>query len=716
MAATSQSLHLEPAEVKTPGKLLFGDSRKPLAEVLLEMNAVTPSRMLKAVQLRTTLKIDLARILRSHNWVTEDQLIQALAVQWSCQIVDLKAEPPDTRLIDRFGVELCLEHGMLPWRQFGDSIIVATSRPDDFAALCDRLPKKTGPWIIALATEASIHAALLAARRTALARRAERKVPDQESCRSLDLGTFKKVALGFGVGMAFLMVVSPVLAFLPVFAWGLLTLVLCTSLKIIATLSEFRGTGKPLPSAAHPTQPNRIPPVISLLVPLFQEDDIAPRLVSRLGRLNYPKTLLDVLLIVEEDDIRTREALSRSGLPPWMRTVIVPPGPIRTKPRALNYALNFCRGSIVGVYDAEDAPDPDQLLTVVRHFDRSGPQVACLQGILDYYNANHNWLTRCFTVEYATWFRVVLPGIARLGLVVPLGGTTLFFRKSVLQSLGGWDAHNVTEDADLGLRLARHGYETALIPTVTHEEPNARTLPWIRQRSRWLKGYAITWAVHMRDPRRLWRDLGPRRFLGVQIMFLGSVSQYLLAPILWSFWGMMFGFWHPLTHVMSRPAAIILGSLFLLSEVVNVVVGVWAVRLPTHRHLAKWVPTMHVYFPLGALASYKALWEVIAKPFFWDKTKHGVIDTFDKTANVAPTTAPASADKQTPLTLKEPMQTSGTPEPASTARGRKPSIWSRPDPFAEVNLSPVPARAQRSQIALSARRTGIELEPRLEGL
>ena len=145
--------------------------------------------------------------------------------------------------------------------------------------------------------------------------------------------------------------------------------------------------------------------------------------------------------------------------------------------------------------------------------------MVCLQGILDYYNPRTNWLARCFTIEYAAWFRAMLPGLARLGFGVPLGGTTLFFRRDKLEELGGWDAHNVTEDADLGLRLARHGYKTELIDTVTQEEANCRALPWVKQRSRWLKGYAMTWAVHMRDPRRLWRELGPRGFIGVQPTF-----------------------------------------------------------------------------------------------------------------------------------------------------------------------------------------------------
>jgi len=216
--------------------------------------------------------------------------------------------------------------------------------------------------------------------------------------------------------------------------------------------------------------------------------------------------------VLEDNDTTTRKALCRTSLLTWMRSIVVPEGTLRTKPRALNYALDFARGSIVGVYDAEDSPDPNQLRIVAATFANAGPQVVCLQGILDYYNSGANWLTRCFTIEYASWFRVVLPGYARMGLVVPLGGTTLFFRHDILEKLGGWDAHNVTEDADLGLRLARAGYETVFIPSVTQEEANGRFWPWVKQRSRWLKGYAITYCVHMRDPGRLWRDLGPWRF------------------------------------------------------------------------------------------------------------------------------------------------------------------------------------------------------------
>ena len=246
-----------------------------------------------------------------------------------------------------------------------------------------------------------------------------------------------------------------------------------------------------------------------------------------------------------------------------------------------------------------------------------------MQGVLDFYNARQTWLTRCFTIDYATWFRLVLPGLVRLGFAIPLGGTTVFFRRDVLDRIGRWDAHNVTEDADLGIRLARRGYHVAFIPSVTEEEATASVPAWIRQRSRWIKGYAVTWAVHMRDPLRLLGELGPLRFLGVQILLFGTLSQFILAPFLWSFWLILFGLPHPVDTILPWTAVVLLGALFLLSEVATLAIAALSVATPRHRWLIKWVPVMHVYFPLASIASWKGYAELIWKPFFWDKTAHG---------------------------------------------------------------------------------------------
>ncbi|WP_444462601.1 glycosyltransferase family 2 protein [Rhodobacter capsulatus] len=603
--------------------------RLQLGQILLEMGAVQPGDLLKALALRNRQDVRLGDILLTHGWVRETDLMAALSKQSNAAVIDLLAEPPDPRLIDRLGPELCLKEAMVPWRRIGGITLIATARPEHFTRLATELQPEYGPYRMALAPERDVHAALLARRQTALIRRAEIKVDPDRSCRTRNEKLAAWLVFAITAVSVAGLILAPVVVFAVLFLWAMVTLYATMGLKLVAWIAEMLAQRRARAGAAlralRPAPMQRLP-IISIMVPLYKERDIASRLVARLSRLNWPRELLDILLVVEQTDLTTREALSGADLPRWMRVVTVPAGPIQTKPRALNYALNFCRGSVIGVYDAEDMPEPEQLHIVARRFAESPPEVACLQGILDYYNPRTNWLARCFTIEYAAWFRAMLPGLARLGLVVPLGGTTLFFRRGPLEELGGWDAHNVTEDADLGIRLARAGYRTELIPAVTHEEANCRAVPWVKQRSRWLKGYAMTWAVHMRNPARLWRDLGPKRFFGVQILILGALSQYLLAPLLWTCWLILFGIWHPISAIMSEGLENLLLFTFVLTEIVNITVGAWAVRGKDHRHLIPWVPTLNLYFPLGALAGWKAIYEVITKPFYWDKTVHGVFD------------------------------------------------------------------------------------------
>jgi cellulose synthase/poly-beta-1,6-N-acetylglucosamine synthase-like glycosyltransferase len=373
-----------------------------------------------------------------------------------------------------------------------------------------------------------------------------------------------------------------------------------------------------------------------VLVPLLNENEIAGKLIQRLTRLTYPKSLLDVVLVLEAGDTVTRNTIARTQLPSWISVIEVPSANnLRTKPRALNYALDFCRGSIIGVWDAEDAPEADQIEKIVTRFQDAPENVACLQWVLDYYNARTNWISRCFAIEYATWWRMILPGVAQLGLVVPLGGTTLFFRRSILERLCGWDAHNVTEDADLGIRLARHGYVTELIPTVTFEEANCRAWPWVKQRSRWLKGFLITWLVHMRAPRALLRDLGLIRFLGVQTLLLATFAQFALAPLLWSFLLIPAGFNHPVATTLGVQVATGMAWFFLFSELINLTISLIAVSRREHRHLMAFVFTLPLYFPMAALSAYKALKELVVEPFYWDKTQHGISPDLDDAARDA---------------------------------------------------------------------------------
>lgn len=620
-----------------PVASLASHNQRQLGQLLVEDGAVDPGNLMKAVVMRQRQNVRLGHILLSQGWVTPAALLHALTRQWRTSAIDPVASPADPRLIDALGAEFCLSHGILPWRRIGGVTWVATSRPELFADLIPQMPASFGHVRMLLCSEDQAHAAILATRQIALIRKAELRVPAAESCRTRNEALTGQIALCLIAAVTLGLWFTPVLILSILTIWATVTLLAQSALKLAAFLATLRRDAEDramrealATRRALPEEMTGPLPVISVMVPLFKESDVAGKLVARLARLDYPRELTDLLLVIEASDKVTRKALEGATLPGWIRVVQVPDGPIQTKPRALNYALNFCRGDIIGVWDAEDRPDPDQLHKVARRFHFAPADVACLQGALDYYNPRTNWLARCFTIEYATWFRVLLPGVARLGLVVPLGGTTLFFRRAALEQVGAWDAWNVTEDADLGVRLTRRGWRTEILDTTTDEEANCRALPWVKQRSRWLKGYAMTWGVHMRDPVALWRELGAVRFMAFQVQFFGALSQYLLAPVLWSFWLLSFGLPHPLRGplegVWGGYALISLFGIYLASELLSIGVGMWAVRKEKHRHLMAWVPSLHLYFPLGCLAGWKAIYEVVVKPFYWDKTAHGIYD------------------------------------------------------------------------------------------
>ena len=588
---------------------------------LLRDGLVAPHAMVDALAEHARDRGRLADLLVRRGVVAEGQLYAALAGYWRIGLLDLTKTPPDPRLLDQWGAVDCLRDGLLPWRQVGNAVVVATADPADFSKRRQRLEQVFGTVVPALAPPSQIADAVLTLRGPALAHRAEHRAPQDESCRDWENGASRRLGR-WVLALLVLLVIAPRVMLIILLCWAVLTLTLTACMKAAALSASLRQHRAP------PDNPPIIArlPIVSVMVAMYREADIAPRLIRRLSQINYPRELLDVLLVVEASDTLTRTALARADLPGWMRVVVTPEGRIKTKPRALNFALDQCRGTIIGIYDAEDAPEPDQIRKVVNRFHNRGPQVACLQGVLDFYNPQTNWLATCFTIEYAAWFRVILPGLDRLGLPIPLGGTTLFFRRAALEELGGWDAHNVTEDADLGMRLARHGYRTELIATTTMEEANCRTLPWVKQRSRWVKGYMMTYAAHMRDPGRLWRQLGAWKFAGFQVLFLGSLSQLLLAPLLWSLWLLAFGLPHPLSALLAGSLGVTLTTLFVLSEVLNVAVAIVGLRRSDHKINLLWVTTLHFYFPLGAIGSYKAAWELVRKPFYWDKTSHGHYD------------------------------------------------------------------------------------------
>ncbi|MEM6275716.1 MAG: glycosyltransferase [Pseudomonadota bacterium] len=562
-------------------------------------------------------------VLVNRRLATQADIAAAEASLLHVQLADLARYPPDPHLLSSLSAARAIELGVAPWRRAGKSTLIAMSSKDAFDAALPELSLHFDVPSLVIAPRDEITAAIARTNEAELVARAEARTAPLDSCRTLgSAGTLPRALLATMV-LALLAIAAPTEALTILTAWAVVTLAATLALKIAAATASL-GTTEKTDQPPYLGLATADLPRMSIMVALYKETDIAAHLVARLQRLNYPRERLEVLLVTESDDHTTQATIDKTSLPHWMRQVTVPPGRVKTKPRALNYALDHCTGDIIGVYDAEDAPEPDQLLTVAAAFSTAAKSVACLQGRLDYYNPKANWLARCFALEYASWFRVMLPGLARLGLPVPLGGTTLFFRREPLRSLGAWDAHNVTEDADLGLRLARRGYRTQLVDTVTFEEANCKAWPWIRQRSRWLKGYAVTYAVHMRNPRALWQDLGPWGFLEVQLLFAGTLSQFLLAPVLISFWFAMLGLGHPVADLLPASAMTALALGFVAAEICNWGVTALGTIRAKHKRLWPWIPSMMLYFPLGAIAALKAAYELFGQPFFWDKTSHGI--------------------------------------------------------------------------------------------
>ena len=367
-------------------------------------------------------------------------------------------------------------------------------------------------------------------------------------------------------------------------------------------------------------------PVYSVLVPLFREVSVLGQLTGALRRLRYPTDKLDIKLILEEEDMLMQRAVAGLRLDPWVEVIVVPAGLPQTKPRALNFALQFCRGGLVTIYDAEDIPERDQLRKAARRFAAAPPELACLQAKLTFYNPDENWLTRQFTAEYATLFGVLLEVLANHRLPLPLGGTSNHFRMDVLRSVGAWDPYNVTEDADLGLRLARLGYDTEMLDSLTYEEPNTRLGNWMRQRARWLKGFLMTWFVHMREPLVFMRDLGPSGFWAAQALTLGIFASALLHPLCMVATLVCY-ILYPEVPKGAGLAVLMLAGLNFLVLVAGYAISITLTRRALQAQgRANWVTlaTMPVYWVLMSAAAWLALWQFITRPFHWNKTEHGL--------------------------------------------------------------------------------------------
>ncbi len=362
-------------------------------------------------------------------------------------------------------------------------------------------------------------------------------------------------------------------------------------------------------------------PTYSIIIALYKEASIVPQLLKAMLALDYPRDRLEILFALEADDTETLTAFRGQNLPDFARIITVPKGFPRTKPRALNHALQQARGDLIVIYDAEDQPHPNQLREATEVFAKSDPTLACLQAPLRPVGGG-GFIARQFAAEYAIQFDVLLPALHAMHLPFPLGGTSNHFKADILRAVGGWDAFNVTEDADLGLRLAQLGFKTGMIAAPTLETPPVRSQAWIPQRTRWIKGYMQTLLVHTRfntpfKP-RAWLGL----FLGVVLSIAAAIcyapfSLMVIMSLLLTGLQMIGDAAHPL-HILS-PYDLSLFSLGTLSGMITVVLAGRRTGLKL-----KWGDLLGApaYWCLQSVAAGFAIWQLATKPFHWDKTEH----------------------------------------------------------------------------------------------
>lgn len=597
----------------------------------------------------------LAVVLVSAGIVPRRQLYEMLGEFEHAPYIDLTENPPDTELLDGLSPYDLMRQGWVPVRDLGDGRILVAGTRRAWRETLEPIERALGrPVEYRITTDWDILHALHHDLRDVIADQAALGLWRRSAAQSARVALYPRQRAGL---LAALIVVAACFFLWPIGSLQVLSItvscafVITVAFKFVVCMA---GARRERYQAVTPEDLAALKdedlPVYTVLAPMYREASILPQLATNLAALDYPASKLDVLLLLEENDTETIEAANRAGLPPWMTVVVVPEGQPQTKPKACNVGLFFARGEHLVIYDAEDKPDPDQLKKAVVAFRRGGPQMVCVQAALNYWNVYENFLTRMFTAEYSFWFDYMLPGLDVLKLPIPLGGTSNHFRTEELRQLGGWDPFNVTEDADLGIRASALGYTVGVINSTTFEEANRKFGNWIRQRSRWIKGYMQTTLVHARAPWQLVKVCGVKQTLGFLLLIAGTPASFLFVLPLWvlfvasllirsRFFDLLYPGWTLWIGLFN----------LLVGNSLMVYVCMMGAFLRKRYGLVIWSLFNPVYWLMHSIASYKALWQLITRPHYWEKTTHGISALSAGTAAVdTADSGPAPAGRTVP--------------------------------------------------------------------
>lgn len=614
--------------------------RQTLGDLLVQKDLINRQQLEKGLATHRQTGVRLEKALLSLGYITQEQLVDVLSEQLQVPHYSLAEVEIDEEAARSVPESLTRERGVLPLARVGNRVVLAMVNPLDSETIA-QVEGITGCRVDpVITTEEDLEEALERIYRSEYLWRSANdlvyRYPDDSAMRVLTRR--QKAGLLAFLGLSLLLVAVNPLAY---FTWAI---ALSTAFYLAFSTYKFYLIYKAI---SHTLEVDVTPeeimalderdlPIYTVLVPLYREAEVLPTLIRAIGNLDYPKAKLDVKLLLEEDDRETIEAALRHDLPAHFKVVVVPHSLPKGKPKACNYGLIHAQGEYVVIYDAEDIPDRDQLKRVVAAFRKADPRVQCIQAKLNYYNRDQNLLTRWFTTEYSMWFDLFIPGLDASNSPIPLGGTSNHFRTAQLRELGGWDPYNVTEDADLGVRLFKAGGKTAVVDSTTYEEANSELYNWIRQRSRWVKGYIQTYLVHMRHPLKLMRDIGPYQFFSFNMVVGGTFFGFLMNPVFWGLTAIWYLTRWDVIQLLYPAPVFYLGAIGLyIGNFAFMYTNVAGCMRRGYYDMVKYALISPLYWALMSIGAWKGFIQLFYRPSYWEKTKHGLYQGEIKTTPAA---------------------------------------------------------------------------------
>ncbi|AIL65613.1 N-glycosyltransferase [Rickettsiales bacterium Ac37b] len=594
-----------------------------LGEILVKKNYITNDILQFALHLQTKCKSQLGKILLTEGLINSNQLYTSLAEQLELEFINLITHPCDISILSPALVKFYIKYQAIPWKYKDNTMVIAVSD----------LNHETLQWIKANFPNYK----LVMTSTTQIQWNIEKffsqyhlydsinhlkhSLPNKSShftfCRWQKISI---ILLIFFIIISFkFFTTSTVLSLF--IATNLLYLCsnIFKTILYIAGIFSYQNKEKENLELIDSELP-----IYTILLPLLHEQEVLPRLIFSINSLNYPKSKLDIKLIIEEDDHITLNAIKNLHCGDHFQLIIVPKSFPCTKPKALNYALKFARGTYITIYDAEDRPEPNQLRKVIKAFQNASDDVICMQAKLNFFNREENLLSKFFALEYSLLFDVILWGVSSLKMPIPLGGTSNHFIRDKLEQIGKWDPFNVTEDADLGIRLSSYQYKTQILNSITLEESPLTLLSWIIQRSRWIKGYILTYLVHMRNPKLLLNSLGVKGFLGIQFFIGLPAICFLTAPIMW--FGSFVINYNISGSLISQTTYYLWYINLIYCFILPLISASFISYFNKWPHMILSCLLFPFYFILHSIASFRAVWYLIFAPTYWDKTPHGISD------------------------------------------------------------------------------------------